>query len=163
MLALFDVLCCASLLLNSTHVHPAPWFNKKMSSYQYRKSHCGDKTILWPSYLHNGIYYTNKTTSLYWIRALATSCAFPWVSDHLTMMTSWNGNIFRVIGQWRGALISSLICVWINGWVNNREAGDMRRYRAHYDVSVMWNVWAHQSCHLWANYRIQWERLSCQQ
>ena len=30
----------------------------------------------------------------------------------------------------------SLICVWING-VNNREAGDLRRYRAHYDVSVM--------------------------
>ena len=27
-------------------------------------------------------------------------------------------------GQWRGALMFSLICVWINGWVNNREAGD---------------------------------------
>ena len=34
--------------------HSGPWFNIKMSSYQYRKSHCGDKTILWPSYLHNG-------------------------------------------------------------------------------------------------------------
>ena len=30
-------------------------FNIKMSSYQYRKSHCGDKTILRPSYLYNGI------------------------------------------------------------------------------------------------------------
>ena len=30
-----------------------------------------------------------------------------------------------------------LICVWINGWVNSREAGDLRRYRAHYDVIVM--------------------------
>ena len=40
-------------------------------------------------------------------------------------------------GQWRGALMFSLICVWINGWVNNREAGDLRRYRAHYDVNVM--------------------------
>ena len=30
-------------------------------------------------------------------------------------------------GQWRGALIFSLICVWINGWVNNREAGGLRR------------------------------------
>ena len=39
-------------------------------------------------------------------------------------------------GQWRGALIFSLICVWINDWVNNREAGDFRRYRAHYDVIV---------------------------
>ena len=40
-------------------------------------------------------------------------------------------------GQWRGALIFSLICVWINGWVNNREAGDLRWHRAHYDVIVM--------------------------
>ena len=46
------------------------WFIKKMSSYQYRKSHCGDKTILRPSYLHNGISYTGKTTSLFWIGAL---------------------------------------------------------------------------------------------
>ena len=40
-------------------------------------------------------------------------------------------------GQWRGALVFSLICVWINDWVNKREAGDLRRYRAHYDVIVM--------------------------
>ena len=63
-------------------------------------------------------------------------------------------NIFRVTGplcgeftghrwiprtevQWRGALIFSLICAWINGWVNNGEAGDLRRHRPHYDVTVM--------------------------
>ena len=40
-------------------------------------------------------------------------------------------------GQCRGALMFSLICVWINGWVNNREAGDLRRRRGHYDVIVM--------------------------
>ena len=40
-------------------------------------------------------------------------------------------------GQWREALMFSLIRVWINGWVNNREAGDLRRYRAHYGVIVM--------------------------
>ena len=40
-------------------------------------------------------------------------------------------------GQWRGALMFSLFRAWINGWVNNREAGDMRRHRAHYDVTVM--------------------------
>ena len=40
-------------------------------------------------------------------------------------------------GQWRGALMFSLICTWINSWVNNPEAGDLRRHRAHYDVSVM--------------------------
>ena len=30
-----------------------------------------------------------------------------------------------------------LICTWINGWVNNRKAGDLRCHRVHYDVSVM--------------------------
>ena len=40
-------------------------------------------------------------------------------------------------GQWRGALMFSLICVWINDWGNNREAGDLRRHLDHYDVSVM--------------------------
>ena len=49
---------------------PGPWFNIKMSSYQYRKSHCGDKTVVRSSYLHNGISYTGKMSSLYWIRAL---------------------------------------------------------------------------------------------
>ena len=69
-------------------------------------------------------------------------------------MTSSNGNIFlrywpfaRGIhrspvnsqhkGQWREALMFSLICAWINGWVNNREPGDLRRHRLHYDVTVM--------------------------
>ena len=65
-------------------------------------------------------------------------------------MTSSNGNIFRVTGllcgeftgprhkgQWRGALMLPLICVWTNAWVNNRDAGDLRRYRVHYDVTVM--------------------------
>ena len=40
-------------------------------------------------------------------------------------------------GQWRRALMLSLICAWINGWVNNCEAGDLRHHRAHYDVTVM--------------------------
>ena len=39
--------------------------------------------------------------------------------------------------QWRGALMFSLICVWINGWANIREVGDLRRYRAQYDVIVV--------------------------
>ena len=40
-------------------------------------------------------------------------------------------------GQWCGALRFSLICTWIDAWVNNREAGDLKRLRAHYDVIVM--------------------------
>ena len=40
-------------------------------------------------------------------------------------------------GQWRGALIFSLISFWINGLVNNRGAGDLGRYRTPCDVTVM--------------------------
>ena len=59
-----------------------PWFNIKMSSCQYRKSHCGDKTVIRSSYLHNGIFYTGKM-SLYWIGPLvsdvATTQKFAWL------------------------------------------------------------------------------------
>ena len=48
------------------------------------------------------------------------------------MMTSSNGNIFRVTGHLCGEF-----CARINGWVHNREAGDSRRHRTHYDVIVM--------------------------
>ena len=59
-------------------------------------------------------------------------------------------------GQWRGALMFSLICVWINDQVNNREAGDLRRYHVHYDLIVMSSshfkisikVWWHDYCAL---------------
>ena len=46
-------------------------------------------------------------------------------------------------GQWRGALMFTLICAGINGWVNTREAGDLRRYRPHYDVIVMCLMYGH--------------------
>ena len=43
-------------------------------------------------------------------------------------------------GQWLGALMFSLICAWIYDWVNDRETGDLRRHRGHYDVNVMCNL-----------------------
>ena len=55
-------------------------------------------------------------------------------------------------GQWRGALMFSLICAWINRWVNNREAGDLRHHRAHYDVALMTKTkWPTIFCrqHVW--------------
>ena len=71
-----------------------------------------------------------------------------------TMMTSSNGNIFCVTGplcgeftghRWfplikaseAGLWCFSLICAWTKAWVNNREACNLRRHRAHYVVSVM--------------------------
>ena len=47
-------------------------------------------------------------------------------------------------GQWRGALTSCLICAWINDWANNREAGDLRRNRAHC------SLWRHCNVTPWA-------------
>ena len=44
-------------------------------------------------------------------------------------------------GQWRRAFMFSLIWTSTNGSVNNREAGDLRRHRAHYDVIVMCAHW----------------------
>ena len=78
---------------------------------------CFDPVVIWP--VTAGWPYTSMDRA-----------------THL-MMTSSNGNIFRVTGQWRGALMFTLICVWINGCVNNREAGDLRRYCVHYGVTVM--------------------------
>ena len=49
--------------------------------------------------------------------------------------------------QWRGALMFSLICTWINAWVNNRGTGDLRHHRAHYDAIVM--VWWRESSQIW--------------
>ena len=56
-----------SILVHASQCWSGPWFNIKMSSYQYRKSHCGDKTVVRSSYHHNGISYTGKMTSFYWI------------------------------------------------------------------------------------------------
>ena len=39
--------------------------------------------------------------------------------------------------QWRGAFMLSLICAWTNGWVSSWDACDIRRNRAHYDVTIM--------------------------
>ena len=77
-----------------------------------------------------------------------------WDTTQANMMTSSNGNIFRVTGPLCGEVtgpgeipaqrpltrsfdVFFFICAWINDWVNNREAGDLRRHRGHYDVNVM--------------------------
>ena len=58
----------------------------------------------------------------------------------LLAVCAWNSPVsgeFPHKGQWRGALVFSRICAWINDWVKNGGAGDLRHYRTHYAVSVM--------------------------
>ena len=49
----------------------------------------------------------------------------------------WSTVISPHKDHWHGALMFSVICTWINGWVNNTVAGDLRRHHAHYDAIVM--------------------------
>ena len=51
--------------------------------------------------------------------------------------------------RWRGALMFSLICAWIDDWVNSREAGDLRRHRVHYEVTVMCYGYIHYQRMVW--------------
>ena len=78
--------------INTYLIQSGGWFNKNMSYYQYRKSHCGDKTILRPSYLHYGISYTGKMTTLYWIRAQVSLwhdiCSRKWMPYSLSAISS---------------------------------------------------------------------------
>ena len=81
--------------------------------------------------------------------------SFTWSARYVFMMTSSNGNILRATGHLCGEFTGgrwiprtkasdaelwcfSLICASINGWVNNREAGELKRHRAHYDFIVMY-------------------------
>ena len=120
-------------LLPSQILWPRPWSNIKMSTYQYRKSHCGDRTILRPSYLHNGISYTDKT-SLYWIGALDTSL-------HLATK--------RFVVQWRrnasvrGDYILDSKVHWTNmepTWVLSAQMGSCWPHKPCYQGSYIFRV-----------------------
>ena len=66
-----------------------PWFNIKMPSYQYRKSHCGDKTVVRLSHLHNGISYTGHV----YIESR------PWVISVLETIENGTRNYFNCLRQ----------------------------------------------------------------
>ena len=59
-----------------------------------------------------------------------------------TLLALYEGNPsvtfgFPLQSQWLGTLILFLMYAWTNGWANNRDTGDLRRYRAHEYVTVM--------------------------
>ena len=92
----------------------------------------------------------------------------------MSMMTSSNGSIFRVTpfvrgshrwpvnshykGQWREALMSSLVYAWKkNDWLNNRNAHVLRCHRAHYDVTVMGNLGAVVKQDIYTAQKLIWD------
>ena len=118
-----------------------------------------------PLYNYNGDSYTGKMSSWNWdwsqvmpwciryflggshqhddvIKWKHFPCYWPFVQG-----IHWSPVNSPHKGQWRGALMFPLICAWINGWVNNQEAGDLRHHHAHYDVSVMLKISVFHFCH----------------
>ena len=95
-------------------------------------------SVIWPSYgkIVNGLQHSDADvfpgTGSWWRCEMEKfPCYWPFVwGIQLSQINSPHK------GQWRGALMFSFICAWINGWVNNREAGDLRHYCAHYAVLV---------------------------
>ena len=104
------------------------------------------RSLLIPEFI-NKVYRMVLCNNIKWTRVWAPERC----DSHVAPL---NGNVFRVIGPLCGdftgdrwithtkASDAELWCFlwsapWIKGWVNNREAGDLRRHRAHYDVIVM--------------------------
>ena len=100
--------------------------------------------------------YQNKKGAHYWATITTHRRIMWWFLISISKNTSWRHQMQTIsallalcVGSspvtgefpsqrpWRGALILSLLCAWINPWVNTSEAGDLRRHRAHYDVIVM--------------------------
>ena len=116
------------------------------------KFSCNSKRYI--KYLHeNNCNWKGQLENVgHFAQELRTASLLHATSYRKIMMTSSNRNIIRVTGhlctefagyrfphkgQWRRTLMFSLICARINGWASNREAGDLRGYRAHYDVTVI--------------------------
>ena len=102
-----------------------------------------------------------ENVSIWWRHHVSASS----FREYANMMTSPTRNIFCVTGplwgefaghQWIPVKKASdaelwcflLICTWLNGWANHRDAGDLRRHHAHYDVT---SIWSNVSCWLHVN------------
>ena len=93
------------------------------------------QTITW-AVLAFELYSWNLSTSCQWISTMATK----W--KHFPPNWPFVRGIHRSLDspnkcRWFGALNFFLICAWTSGWANNRDAGDLRRHRAHFNVTVM--------------------------
>ena len=119
---------------------------------------------MWPRWKHSMIQWAVTTAPVDGLAPLGDETSADdqvWICSvyETCMMTSSNGNIFHITGplwaeftghRWiplTKASDAELWCFlwsapWIGGWVNNREAGDFRRYCAHYGIIVMctWSV-----------------------
>ena len=109
------------------------------------------KFKVWSNFRYNKVHYN---TILHWLIPLAKATLIArfmgptWghfgadTTQMAPMLAPW----ILLSGQWLGALKFSLVCTWTNGWVNNREAGDLKLHHAHYDVTVMYWITQYHWC-----------------
>ena len=102
-----------------------PWFNWCVTAYP---SNDAGVNLRRSKHANRGALQVRGHQISWWRHQMETFSA---------LLALCAGNIPPHKGQWRGALMFTLVCARINGWVNNREAGDLRRNRALYDVSLM--------------------------
>ena len=91
----------------------------------------------WPWNIMDNTYFEYIMQLNYLLLVWKRNHGYPTSHWQFYMMASSNGNIFRVIlalCAGNSPVTGILICAWINGWVNNLEAGDLIRHRAHYDM-----------------------------
>ena len=138
----------------------------EMRNYSQIKPECTGEMLKQTCWHYGDIFITDcwifftMTTSI-----AASDDNFRKMTTFQSTMTSSNGNIYRVTGplcgeftghkgQWCGTLMFSLICAWTNGWVNNRDTSDLRRRRAHCDVTVMfqWTLYYQHITLMWDSF-----------
>ena len=127
------------------------WFSIRKFSFHFRSKGCDEAPIWYKMYQMHAwltIYNTEQKlcTRLAVFMCFSTVVVRTWWRHQMetfsALLAICAGNSPVPVnsphkGQWRGALMFSLICAWISGWVNNRGAGDSRRNHAHNDVIVM--------------------------
>ena len=150
--------CSASeVTLENDHIHP-PVLRATHSETVWNMYRIYIRKLnICPALMEDRIAYCNK----YFTEKIPRDVESPWWRHQMetfSALMALCAGIHRapvnspLKGQWRGALMFSLICVWINDWVNNREAGDLRRHRAHYDDDVMRRseipnvIWTRKTC-----------------
>ena len=158
----YDVLVMALVYLNSTAIILANF----LLLHRQRNKHEGCWSLDYTNQLINDIFSATKqrTATLCIYKNLdqlqwhTTHCSIPMqLRKQIIVQDTWRRHQIEAFsavlafvrglhrrsvdpphkGQWRGALMFSLIIAWTNGWENGRAAGDFRRHRSHYDVILM--------------------------
>ena len=116
-----------------------------MSSYRYVKSHCGDKTVLRPSYLHNGISYTGKMTSLYWIGA-QNGLYIIKCEQFITKWVLWSlwgrADSRFAPSQWETALLCNDVSHWLGASLESALLRDsVMLYCKYFECNRKYDIW----------------------